>query len=694
MKKHVKHLLGWLAVWCTLMVLPVHYGNAQSAPAGSAKLAQEEGDEGKGCCAYTLQFINLYEAKYIKKIRVTAMCDTRICCADPDEWAQAGNSSEFVEWFPADSTAVPYGNAIDNEFLIYLSSTTSPYFLQVEWFDMDDNIVCRHNIEISCDGPFKEEDEDWTQYTSKTPLNDDRLFVFAVREDEEDEDACEDFLKAGFCLIDYSITCSGIDNYLVSLDAPDGFELYQWAIVSGPETPSISSNQHTSVLLTLPGTYVISMLANHLDTGESCATETEVVIPGFSPGFTTARVPNPCSQTIRFTPNGAFDPSSVAGVTWQCVGVPGFPSYCSYGGSVDYTFTVEGTYIVTMTIMDNFGCAHSTDPIPVVVSFDCHAAAEVDKYYLCAGCEGQANIQVLFNNTSTGGTCPLTFTWDFGDGTPTVTTNETQLSVPHTYSVPNCAATNNYSVTITMTDSSPDPCTSTAVVPLVIAPCRPDVTWKVCPTGKVCFTASVPGKWTFPSTLQHVSGNLDEDTEVCMKACTEGSFPFTFEGFCNTGGRCIISRTLIVDELVCCAKNDAQREHYEFSGGGTDYRMKYKMVQRNFLIYHRIRLKTKLKKHKNLWGIGYWKGTKADQIEAHCVGTVYKSDSECTCVLPHDVNDGVVKYNKKKAKKNIAIGEPYRSRLNSIMSTHRVIKAGQDIIKYLYLGVDCDESCQ
>jgi len=696
MKKQIKHFSGWFAMlWCCI-AFPFQYGHAAPAPVKAFPLPGLSDKEAKECCAFSLHFVNLYETKFVKKIRVSAMCETRICCADPDEWMQDNSTPEYVEWYPADSSAVPFGNAIDNEFLIYLTSQTSPYFLQVEWFDFDDNIVCRQTIEISCEGPFKEEDEDWTQYTSRTALDDERLFVFAVREEEDDEDGCEDLMKMGVCLISYSITCSGIDNYSVSLNASgNNMELYQWAVVSGPASPAINPGQNTSVILTLPGTYIIALDAQHLDTGESCSDETVIVIPSFAPNFTTARVPLPCSATIKFTPFGASDPASVNTVLWSCVGIPDFPTSCSYDGSVQYTFTAPGTYTVIVTFMDEYGCAHSV-PKEVVVSFDCNAGAEVDRYYLCTGCQGESNIQVFFNNTSTGGTCPLTFTWDFGDGQPIITTNENQLSVPHTYTVPNCAVSHTYYVTLTMTDSEVNPCSSVVTIPVIIAPCRPDVTWRVCPDGKICCSSTVPGKWTFSPTLEILTNEVDEDglsSEICVRACDEGTYDLNFEGHCSTGGRCIIQRSIVVDSLICCAKNDADRAKFDFPTNSPQYRMKYKMVQRQFIFYHKIRLKTKLKKRKTLWGIVYWKGTKADQIEAHADGTIYKSDPICNCLLPDTVDDGVIKYNKAKAKRNINIGDRFRSRLNSLISTHRVVKSGYDITKYLDLGNDCDESC-
>ncbi|MCB9305821.1 MAG: hypothetical protein H6565_04440 [Lewinellaceae bacterium] len=697
MKKHVMHFSGWLVVLWHCLLLAGPSVEAQSIrDTESVAKAEEEGGEGKGCCAFSLQFINLYETKYIKKVRVSAICDTRICCADGDEWAQSDHFPDYVEWFPADSSAVPFGNAIDNEFLIYLDSETSPFYLQVDWYDANDQVVCRHTVEIACDGSYKE-DEDWTQYTSTTSLNDERLFVFAVREEDEDEDGCEDFLKNGICLFDYSIECYGIDEYLVSLNANPGYELYQWAIVSGPSSASINPDQNTSVILSVPGTYVVSLQADDLDLNETCSTDEIIVIPGFTPGFTTQVVPVPCSATYRFTPYGASDPSVVTGVTWSCAQISTFPSYCSYGGYVEHNFTAPGTYTITMTIMDIYGCMHSIVQ-DVVVSFACNAGAEVDRYFLCTGCEGQSNVQVYFNNISTGGTCPLTFIWDFGDG-DTLVTNENMLSVSHTYAVPNCAIANNYTVTLTMIDSGVNPCTSMTTIPLVIAPCRPDLQYRVCPDGKIKCWSTVPGVFTFTPSLDVVWGESDIPdadglrTFITVRSCSVGVYNLSFEGHCNTGGRCVVNQSISVDSLLCCAKNDAERAHHEFSVSGTDYRMKYKMVQRNLLLYHKIRLKTKLKKRKSLFGISYWKGTKADQIEAHCDGTIYKSDPECNCVLPHTVDDGIVRYNKTKAKKNISIGSRFRSRTHSIMSTHRVIKNGYDVVKYLYLGNDCDESC-
>jgi PKD repeat protein len=65
-------------------------------------------------------------------------------------------------------------------------------------------------------------------------------------------------------------------------------------------------------------------------------------------------------------------------------------------------------------------------------------------------CAGQT---LVFTNTTTIGTQPITYTWDFGDGT-----TSTQVSPTHTYSLPG-----EYTVTLTATNSVGSDATSQAV---------------------------------------------------------------------------------------------------------------------------------------------------------------------------------------------------------------------------------------
>jgi PKD repeat protein len=691
MKKHFVHFIRMLSLTGTfvLMFAASGYANPFAYNVHPPIHEPAPAEEGR-CCAYSLQFVNLYEEKHIKKIRVSAMCDTRICCAESDAWAQDGQIPAFVDWYPADGSAVPYGNAIDNEFLIFLDSDNAPHNLLVEWFDLNDNIVCRHTIEISCDRDYKE-DEDWTVYTSLTSLNDKNLFVFAVREPEEDEEGCDDDSEAkrSDCTFGQTIMCQGINTYFVTLNGPADYNSFTWSVVSGPSTPALASTSNPTMSLTASGSYVISLMAINTATSDTCVTQDEVVIPFFNPSFTTSRIPNLCSTKIEFTSQGG-DPSTIASVSWACVGKPDFPTT---GNTVTYDFLASGTYQVTMTIMDIYGCAHSITQ-NVEVSTVCKAGAKVYRYFLCPGCEGKRDIQVVFENLSTGGKCPDLFKWEFGDG-QSATTTEAQRWAYHTYQQVDCKQGAIYYLTLTMTDSDMPKCTSTVTIPVVIQPCPVDFDTIVCPDGKVVCTGNMPGEWILPPAAV-LSGwpytpllNADSLRDKVTMRLPDGNWPITFIGHCPTGGRCMVTKIVHVKQ-ECCAKNDSDRDHSEFWESGKEYRMKYNMVQRQLPLIHHIKVKTKLKKHKKVLGIWYWKGTKADEIEASHNGTIFKSDTECNCKVPESTSRSEINYNKTKAKYREHINGKFRSHKDSLIGTHRAVKGSHTEIKNTYLGDDCD----
>ncbi len=695
-------------IWTLLGVFPLD-GNTTPMYSNENSPVQSPDKEGDKCCAYSLQLINLYDKKIIKMIRVSAMCETTICCADPDAWAQGGDIPNYVDWYPADNSAVPYGNAIDNEFLIFLSSETDPHNIQVEWFDIYDNIICRQTIEIACNGHFKE-DEDWTQYTTRTSLDDKNLFVFAVREEDEDEEGCdpEDDYKRSSCTFDYNITCLGINTYHVTMVGPSEFDSYTWT-VNGPTTPTLAPTQNPTMDLTVSGVYSVNLLAINSSTLDTCESTNMLIIPGFSPSFTTVR--QPCGFEVAFTAQGAADPLTVSSYTWQCTGKPDFPTS---GSTIIYDFGAPGSYTVELVITDIYGCTH---PIvqTVVLTTECHPGVEVKEYALCPeDCHGVdvTNINVTFTNLSTGGICPIQYIWDFGDGQQD-TTNETQINHSHIYQNVKCKDGATYQLSLTMIDNStPQPCSTVTYIQVVIEPCEVGFDIVVCPDGKVICQANVPGEWTLPPGVDCTLGFFlcaggancapwpfsswpDEDGYQDRKVLrlNAGTHQITFKGHCPTGGTCTITKTFDVI-LECCAKNDAHRpDPIGFSEGGKDYRMKHNMVQRQLPLIHHIKVKTKLKVHKTIIGIGYWKGSKADEIEASHNGTIYKRDTHCNCKVPSTVSQTEINYNKTKAKYRQHINGRFRSRTNSLISTHRVVKGGSTVTANCYLGIDCDEFC-
>ncbi len=690
MKKHYCYLIQ-MFLFLGSFNLFLSLSNAGNPVAAFAAVkTNPPSTEESSCCAYSLHFVNLYDESKIKKIRVSAMCETKICCAEGDEWVQSNNYPQSVEWNPVGSTSIPYGNAIEDEFLIWLDGQTSPHNLQIEWIDVNDNVVCIHNIEIYCDRDYQEE-EDWTLYTQTTSLNDPNLFVFAAREEEEDDEGCDDDGNAKMidCYFDFNITCNGMSTYDVSLSGPNDFDTYDWVVVSGPATPSIPSTQNPIVNFATSGNYVINLMAIGNSGQDTCLSQNAVSIPVINPDFTWQIGPILCGTNVVFTATGINDPAEVSSVSWSCVGQTGFPTS---GNSVSYDFLSYGTFSVTVTILDIYGCSHSKTK-SITLSNVCTPAVKVDYYEFCPCPPNPDFIKVHFKNQSTGGKCPVTFDWNFGDG-QTLTTGASDINVSHDYTQVGCHG-KTFNLKLNMKDSDSPACNKTVSIPVIVEPCMADFDTILCPDGKFICTGNMSGTWEISPALTPLPCSDFKDAnglrqKVCYKVENNVTYTIKFTGYCSTGGRCTVVKTIKV-YLACCAKNDAARDSELFSAGGKDYKMKYKMVQRQLPLIHNIKVKTKLKIKKKIGGIKYWKGKKAEEIESSLNGLIYKCDGVCNCKEEQPVSGSTIKYNKTKAKYREDVGAKYRSRKKSIISTHRVVKSGTTVTKQLELGKDCDE---
>lgn len=85
-----------------------------------------------------------------------------------------------------------------------------------------------------------------------------------------------------------------------------------------------------------------------------------------------------------------------------------------------YTFSTDGTFAVSLIVENSFGCTDEQTQDVLVLP---QPVASFDNTAVCAGS------QVNFTNTSSGS--PINFSWDFGDGTPEITSENPS----HTYGV-------------------------------------------------------------------------------------------------------------------------------------------------------------------------------------------------------------------------------------------------------------------
>ncbi|HTI11098.1 MAG TPA: PKD domain-containing protein [Puia sp.] len=92
-------------------------------------------------------------------------------------------------------------------------------------------------------------------------------------------------------------------------------------------------------------------------------------------------------------------------------------------GQVTHTYTFAQSASVSLTVTNSYGCYNTRQKQAVVISPAVKAGFTADKVTLC-----QTTDAVQFTNTSTGG-APLTYNWDFGDGT-----NSTDKAPSHIFS--------------------------------------------------------------------------------------------------------------------------------------------------------------------------------------------------------------------------------------------------------------------
>ncbi len=152
-----------------------------------------------------------------------------------------------------------------------------------------------------------------------------------------------------------------------------------------------------------------------------------------------------------------------------------------------HTYTLAGSYDVSLIITDNLGCKDTLVRPAHITVFQPAAS------FLASNVNPCVNSPVTFTNTSTGGV--VSSVWDFGDGN-----SSTAMSPVHSYS-----ATGTYSIRLTVTDANG--CSHTVLLPAHISVTKPDANFimsdsvSVCPPLFVNFTNTSTGasgyNWTF-----------------------------------------------------------------------------------------------------------------------------------------------------------------------------------------------------
>jgi len=235
--------------------------------------------------------------------------------------------------------------------------------------------------------------------------------------------------KARFTATDTVICKNSAVNFNALPNNPGNIASYKWDFGDGTTGTGISPS-HT---YTAAGQYSVGLtITDVIGCKDSLLKQLYMEVDGPTSNFTVNNPGTCLMSTISFTDNSASDGTHpITSWTWN------------YGDGIietltappfQHTYAAPGIYSVSLLVTDSKGCKDSLLKTDVItVSRPVAAFSTVDT----VSCPGK---NINFSNASTGPS--LSYTWDFGDGTTSVSTNPV-----HAY-----AADGIYTVTLSITD--------------------------------------------------------------------------------------------------------------------------------------------------------------------------------------------------------------------------------------------------
>jgi PKD repeat protein len=295
------------------------------------------------------------------------------------------------------------------------------------------------------------------------------------------------------------------------------------------------------------------------------------------------------------------------------------------------------------------------------------------------GCAADFSVSVVtgttiqFTNQSTGDQ-PLSYLWDFGDGSGTVST----ASPSHTF-----PSTQVSTVCLQIVDGAG--CMDTVCRAVNNSTCYAHFTVKV--EGQTAqFTNTSLGDtltytWTFgdgdTSTAVAPVHTYKEpsDYDVCLRASNAFG--------CNSS----YCEFIEVSNGECCDRNDRVRQKWTYYDNGSR-RIKSVLWQTNLpFLYHRWGARTK---HEAVDNQGQWQPQKVDAVHVLGGGTLYKRGPEGACSLPAATSWDQPAENADETHFNVPVGEQFWTRRDSLHSIHYVVFDGQSAQgAFLSLSSDC-----
>ncbi|MEZ2442151.1 PKD domain-containing protein [Chitinophaga sp. RCC_12] len=275
-------------------------------------------------------------------------------------------------------------------------------------------------------------------------------------------------------------------NFTATLDA--GYQQIEWDFGLGA---NVTNDVAPSKTFQDPGIYHVKLTATY---GANTIVK-QLDIQVYNKPVVNFTIPNTtgCAPFMAtFRDQSAPGDGSIADITWDFGDGGG-----ATGANVTHTYTQAGTYNVLSAVTNSHGCTAFKGPEPVKIQSAPTPAFSADKTQSCT----TPFAVNFFNNTVNNSPDPVTYTWDYGDGT-TGTANQ------HTYTWEG-----RFTVKLTATTSGgcSTPLTKTAYI--VIEKVKPAFTFSApCADQPVNFTNTtqpVPDQvtWAFPDGTTQTTAN-------------------------------------------------------------------------------------------------------------------------------------------------------------------------------------------
>ncbi|XZF13264.1 PKD domain-containing protein [Chitinophagaceae bacterium MMS25-I14] len=234
--------------------------------------------------------------------------------------------------------------------------------------------------------------------------------------------------------------CKGLSSTFTATVTNPYYTSYSWNFGDGTPAQTGSTITHTYAAT---GTYSVTLTVTDIYGCTVALTKNNYVrVKGPAVSFTNTPSVGCLSTVVTFT-NNTTSLATVNNYTWRfgdgaTLTQPGFTA------STQHTYIAAGTYNVTLTATDVNGCKDSATISNAVSIIKPTAGFTATTTTACLG------TPVTFVNSSTGGTSYL---WDFGDGSPAVSTTST-ANISHSYT-----ANGTYTVRLVVTGNGS--CTDT-----------------------------------------------------------------------------------------------------------------------------------------------------------------------------------------------------------------------------------------